>query len=72
MTAIDTTAAAAAKLANRIDTLRAEGLSLDETIARVTAEVIESFEANGLPITDEARERAESFVCLAWVASIAG
>ncbi len=68
---INTTAAAAAKLANRIDALRAEGLDLADTLGRVRDEVIASWTEMGLEITDEARQRAESFVLLAFVASMA-
>lgn len=68
---IDTTATAAAKLANRIDALRAEGLDLADTLGRVRDEVIASWTEMGLEITPEAKTRAESFVLLAFVASMA-
>ncbi len=68
---INTTAAAAAKLANRIDALRAEGLDLADTLGRVRDEVIASWTELGLEITPEAKERAESFVLLAFIASMA-
>ncbi len=68
---INATAALAAKIANRIDALTAEGYKASAAFQVVVTEITANMVAQGFPNTADTRSRVEEFVTIAVIASIA-